>query len=224
MSVEALNHVRAHRFGSPSRKHVMSALADYADRDWSTYVGQARLAAETELSERTVRGLIAELRRDGLLRHEPRYGKARGRRADRLVLVAAAIAELPASVAARTRRPRRPIYRQLTDPIYRQPTVDLSAADGRSTGNVEPARVQPTVNLREPSRSSAGIADAAIAAGGFVATLAGLNGREPERPVQPREGDNDAEDRGAWADAIPSASTRDAPPARLHPPGRAGNR
>ncbi|HEY4189343.1 MAG TPA: hypothetical protein VGM28_02900 [Candidatus Limnocylindrales bacterium] len=115
MSVEALNLVRSHGFGSASRKLLMYVLADYASRDWSTYVGHDRLAGETELGLRTVQRLLPALERDGLIRREKRYGKTRGQRTNRLVLIPAAIADLPASVAASSA------------PIYPPPTTDLPA-------------------------------------------------------------------------------------------------
>jgi hypothetical protein len=100
----------------------MLALADYASADLSTFVGQARLAAETELGERTVRRIIASLVSAGILRRELRYGNARGRRTNQLVLTAAAIADLPASLASRSA------------PISRPPGTPLPANGTPPTG------------------------------------------------------------------------------------------
>ncbi len=141
--MEALNAVRTHRLGSASRKGLMHVLADYAAADWSTYVGQARLAAETELGERTVRRLLDQFEREGLIRRlrQPARGRrSGGRHQDHIVLVSQAIRRLPASVAAHSQRPPAP----------------RSAATGAQvSGHATAARVEPTVNLTEPRRTSA---------------------------------------------------------------------
>ena len=97
--------VRTHQFGSSSRKLLMYALADYAAADWSTYVGQDRLAAETELGARSVRRLLAALEADGLIRRQRRNDKRGFRSSDRIYIVPSSIANLPASLADRTYRP-----------------------------------------------------------------------------------------------------------------------
>jgi hypothetical protein len=137
VSVEAINAVRSHRFGSSSRKVLMLVLADYASADWSTYVGQARLAGETELGERTVRRLLAELERDGLLRRMRRNDKKGFRSSDRLVLIREAIVRLPASLAARA---------------YRPPSVVLPATgvEGHGQPTGQALAGNPSVNQREP--------------------------------------------------------------------------
>lgn len=129
----------------------MTCLADYAAADWSTYVGQARLAAETELGERTVRRLLAELEADGLIRREVRYGSTRGRTSDRIVIAASAIQRLPASMAGRVRRG-----------IYRPPEVVLPATGDRSSGQAMAG--DPYVNLTEPSRAREGTEPRALRA------------------------------------------------------------
>lgn len=101
MAHDAVTCVKAHAFGSVARKAVMLVLADYADAAWSTFVGQARLAFETDLGERTVRRLLAELEQEGLLRREPRY-VAGHRTSDRITLQRSLILDLPANVAAIT--------------------------------------------------------------------------------------------------------------------------
>lgn len=59
--------VRRARLGAPT-KAVALAMATYADRDGSrVYPGVARLAAVTELSERSVRGALKKLRDVGLI-------------------------------------------------------------------------------------------------------------------------------------------------------------
>ncbi|MCI0583174.1 MAG: helix-turn-helix domain-containing protein [Chloroflexi bacterium] len=136
MSSEALNLVRSHRFGSASRKVLMYCLADYTDGAWSTFVGQKRLAGETELGERTVRRLLLGLERDGLIRRERRYSARSkgGRTQDHIILVPPRIQTLPASVAAKSLRP---------------PAPGLPATGARVTGQ-SLAGHESTVNLTDP--------------------------------------------------------------------------
>lgn len=175
MSVEALNLVRTHRFGSSSRKLLMYALADYAAADWSTYVGQDRLAGETELGARSVRRLLAALERDGLIRRQRRNDKRGFRSSDRIYLVATAIANLPASLADRT---------------YRPPEVVLPAngVDGRArpTGQAlaaNPLRIQTEPRARkrddEPTISERVLASGV---GGFAAVAARRTLAARQRP------------------------------------------
>lgn len=194
MSIEAMNAVRSHRVGSANRKALLYVLADYAAADWSTYVGQARLAAETELGERTVRRILAELEADGLIRRERRYQTTRGRTSDRIVLVHLAIARLPATMAARKRRP--------TEPILRPPATVLPAKSARSTGQAlagEPLEG----NLTEPSGAQAREerrrirTEAMLGAGGFAATLA----RRSEPSPLERRSDDSSTDRGGPSSA-----------------------
>lgn len=88
MSSEALSWAKRTSFGGPVPKAVMLVLADYADEDGSCFPGQARVAGETETSERTVRRVLAELETVGALHREPRYrtdGHG-GRTSDRIFL------------------------------------------------------------------------------------------------------------------------------------------
>jgi hypothetical protein len=97
MSVKALNLIRAHRLGGVYRKAVMYVLADYAGADGSTYVGQRRLAAEAEVSERKARSILADFEREGLIRRQHRH-RGRGRTSDRIFLDYQALERLPMSL------------------------------------------------------------------------------------------------------------------------------
>lgn len=96
MSNQAVNLVKKHRVGSPTKKSVLLALADYADVDWSTFAGQERIAAETELSVRTVRNALTALEEEGLIVRRIRHRRrGRGRTSDYTTIIPAAIAALP---------------------------------------------------------------------------------------------------------------------------------
>ncbi|MFD9621888.1 helix-turn-helix domain-containing protein [Streptomyces virginiae] len=69
MSVEALNYVRTLRLGDkyPTRKYILTLLADRADESFSCFPSVPLLAAEAEISDRAVQRALAGLRKDGLI-------------------------------------------------------------------------------------------------------------------------------------------------------------
>ena len=99
MSTQAINLVKSHTVGSPTAKVVLLILADYADADWSAFASQKRIAAEAEVSERTVRRTLTDLVEMGILRRERRHRTDGSRTSDRLVLVADEISRLPATLS-----------------------------------------------------------------------------------------------------------------------------
>lgn len=99
MSMTATSLVKSRTFGSTSRKAVALVLADYCDEAWSCFVGQATLAFEAEVGERTVRRILADLEKEGLIRRERRSSTGGHRTSDRTFLVVDAIRGLPARVA-----------------------------------------------------------------------------------------------------------------------------
>lgn len=166
MSVEVINVVRAHRFGSAARKVVMYVLADYADALWSCFVGQKRLAAESEVGERTVRRMLADLETEGLIRREGRYGGIHGRTSDRIHLVRDAIEALPVTLAASE---GRMADLPATDDTLPAKSADLPANGDISTGHslagepsVEPLVLDPSgepsgrARASKPKRPTAG--------------------------------------------------------------------
>lgn len=73
---------------APFAKVIMLVLADYVDERWSTFLGQARLAEETDVSERTVRTFLSAAETAGFLCRasgEP-VASGRGREPDRIHL------------------------------------------------------------------------------------------------------------------------------------------
>lgn len=69
MSIPALNYVRTLALGdkSPSRKYLLTLLADRADEAYSCFPSVGLLAAEMEIQPRGVRKLLDSLRADGLI-------------------------------------------------------------------------------------------------------------------------------------------------------------
>ena len=101
MSNKALDLVNRRRFGSVHRKAVARSLADHADAQWSTFVGQERIAAEAEVGIRTARRILADFAALGLIRRIPQYGGKWGRRSDITVLERVAIERLPIAIRAK---------------------------------------------------------------------------------------------------------------------------
>ncbi|HEX7099634.1 MAG TPA: helix-turn-helix domain-containing protein [Acidimicrobiia bacterium] len=100
MSIQALNLVLERQVGSATKKSVLLCLANHADSDWATFVGQDRIAAQTELSVRTVRKALAELEEEGLIARRIRHrSTGRGRTSDYTTLMVAAIQALPKTPA-----------------------------------------------------------------------------------------------------------------------------
>ena len=67
MSVQAITCAMALRGISPTEKLLLLALANYADERMRCWPSQRRLAEDTCLTDRTVRSLLAELERRGML-------------------------------------------------------------------------------------------------------------------------------------------------------------
>lgn len=96
MSIEALNLVLSRQVGGASKKAVLLCLANHADVDFATFVGQERIAAQTELNVRTVRRLLAELEEENLISRRTRLRRTgRGRTSDHIALHRTVIAALP---------------------------------------------------------------------------------------------------------------------------------
>jgi hypothetical protein len=72
--------------GSPSHKLILMNLADRAGFEWECWPSQATIARQTEMSERTVRRLLADLEERGFIVRTHRGNKSGGRSTDRIVL------------------------------------------------------------------------------------------------------------------------------------------
>ncbi len=86
MSVDAISWAKKKTMGSANRKLVLLLLADYADANWSTFVGQERLAAEADMSKRTVQRILTDFEADGLIRREERRRDDGYRTSDRIYI------------------------------------------------------------------------------------------------------------------------------------------
>lgn len=73
MAIKALEWLRRTEVGSPTRKLVLYAIADRVkDGEWVTWAGQEALAQDTELSPRSVRTILRDLERMGVIERSKR--------------------------------------------------------------------------------------------------------------------------------------------------------
>ena len=161
-SWDCLSLVRSRKFGSGAAKSVMLLIAARCGQDWSCFVGQKRLACESEYSERTIRAIEADFEERRLISRRKRYAGSKGRTSDTIVLNRRAIEALPiievdllpANAAAIEDQPATDVGLPADDD-------DLPATASRSTGNVfrVTTRELPVVT----SRASAQHDDASVA-------------------------------------------------------------
>lgn len=93
------------RFGSVTRKSIANVLGEHAsvtdDGEWWTIVGQKRIAAEAEVSERTVWQVLNDFESEGLISRTRRHRKDGTRTSDRIEIHEPAVRALPEAVASR---------------------------------------------------------------------------------------------------------------------------
>lgn len=136
MAHDALSLVKSRRFGSTAKKAVMLVLADYADADWSTFAGQGRIAAEAEISERTVRRILADFEAEGLVRRQRRHREDGSRTSDRIKLVHGVIVALPDTMADRA---YRTLWPPLPDTVTEPTGHSLAAHEPSEEPSEEPS-------------------------------------------------------------------------------------
>jgi DNA-binding PadR family transcriptional regulator len=87
LSFETLIWVRTQKAGSSSARSVLRVLADHAGQDHSCYLRTRLIAAETELSESTIRDALARLIEQGLIRVYERHHASGARKSNRYQLL-----------------------------------------------------------------------------------------------------------------------------------------
>lgn len=100
VSWQALNWATSIEVGDSTRKLVLILLANYAGMDDGVcFPSQKRLAREAEVSERTIRRILARLEDDGLIERQRRHRASDGSRTtDRIRL------RLPVTMSGRADR------------------------------------------------------------------------------------------------------------------------
>lgn len=86
MSLDAIRWAKTVPVADPARRLVLMTLADYADAEWSAFVGQQRLADECLVSKRTIQRILAEFEERGLLSRDERRRPDGYRTSDRTFL------------------------------------------------------------------------------------------------------------------------------------------
>jgi hypothetical protein len=82
VSVHAISWALDQKVSPTGAKFVLVALANYADENGIAYPSQARLAEQTNQSERAVRGHLATLERQGFIKRTRRHSKSGARTSD----------------------------------------------------------------------------------------------------------------------------------------------
>ena len=144
--------------GGASAKLVMLCLADHASKEgWSCFPSTGRLAAESQLSERSVGGILRGFEEGGLL-HRERRMDGRRRLSDLIVLHRDSILDLPLhafhdALAGRDGKGSKVVEQEVAnqEPSNQEPANDrvrnrqMTAKSGRDTTYREP-EVEPSVS------------------------------------------------------------------------------
>lgn len=134
MSIQAVAWAIDQKTGSPAGKVVLLCVANYADENGECWPSQETIAAETELSERSVREWLQKLEEIGLLTRTPRRREDGYRASD---LIRLSFKNQPAKSAGKPRS-----HRQLA-PILPAP----AAAPTSFEPSVEPSAARERVDL-----------------------------------------------------------------------------
>jgi hypothetical protein len=87
MSWRASAWAKAQRLGSPVGKSILLCLSEYADpENAQCFTSQARLAADAEVTDRTIRNWLGRLERWGLLTRDRRNGASDAQSTDLITL------------------------------------------------------------------------------------------------------------------------------------------
>lgn len=128
MSIQAVAWAIDQKTGSAAGKVVLICLANYADETGTCWPSQETIAAETELSERSVREWLQKLEDAGFLTRERRQRQDGYRASDLIVL---AVKNLPAKSAAKAKSYRH-LAPTLPEPVAAptsfEPPLEPSAA------------------------------------------------------------------------------------------------
>ena len=144
MSHDATAWARKQQTGNTPAKFLLMMLADYAGSDYSCWPGQDKLAALTEMSERTIRRATELLVQQGLIRVFYRYRDNNSRRSCRYqLLLDGPATELPETVDWRSMKQLEP------DSVTETPPDTLTAPTGQA---VQPHRSEsPVIPPVDPS-------------------------------------------------------------------------
>lgn len=130
MSVYAVSWAKRQRTGDAVLKHVLIALADYADEDGFCWPSQTRIAFDTELNDRTIRRALQKLEHKGFLDRQKRERRPDGSRQTDMIRLAMqhpvtkSGSDLPTGLTVQTYRSQSPVnhHRTTTYPNPRQGT------------------------------------------------------------------------------------------------------
>lgn len=135
-------------------KFVLVALADLADEEHSCFPGQAKLAAMTGQSDRTVRRQLAELELAGYITRKRRFDGAGHRTSDRYILPVNADV-LPIPTGQNDQRSERPPVKKTTGQRDHRPNRPPVIHDSPTGQDVQVSLSEPPVTPQPPAASGA---------------------------------------------------------------------
>jgi len=135
MSIQAVAWAIDQKTGSAAGKVVLICLANYADEHGECWPSQETIAAETELSERSVREWLQKLEEAGLLTRTPRR-REDGYRASDLIRLACKNQPAKSAGKAKSHRQLAPTLPEpVAGPTTFEPSVEPAAA--REPGDLD---------------------------------------------------------------------------------------
>lgn len=140
MSVQAIAWALGQETGGPGPKSVLLCLANYADEAGTCFPGQDRIARETEQSVRTVRSVLQQLERLGLIRRQSRGRPGGGRTSDRYYLNLGNAADFagkgkPANDEGQTGNSEQANRQRVADEPSVEPSVEPSESNASPNGD-----------------------------------------------------------------------------------------
>lgn len=142
MSVQALTWVFSQKVGSPVRKNLLFALANFADEHGKCWPSQARLAEIVECSVDTIQRQLAKLEADGFLTRQKRVREDGGRASNVYQL---ALKKEAASTPRRRMR-HTPAAHSAAPPAASGCGAPLPHIDAAGSFNIEPS-IEPSSPL-----------------------------------------------------------------------------
>lgn len=153
MAVAASLWARQQRAGSAARKAVLLVLADRAkDQTWEVWAGQEALAAEADVSERTVRAVLAEFERWGVIERTKRR-RPDGYRTSDVIRLKVGAAISPEVTAGSCDQGKRAISPEVSSPEVSSPETIAGSSDLGQQISPEPAAGTSPANERRSHRN-----------------------------------------------------------------------
>lgn len=154
MSISAMAWALKQNVGSPTRKLVLLAIANYADENGKCWPSQERLCQDTELGERTIRDALKGLEADGYITRTSRHVNGNKRQTDILQLVDGHRQELPVAPPANGSKSHRQMAPKPPAAPAGKPSIEPSEEEPSAFSAGAPkAKVIPFPNSESQSKA-----------------------------------------------------------------------